>query len=386
MQRISMLLLIGAMAVMAGFGCEKLPQEPGAGTGPPAEYDGPETGLAMNLDRVDPDAQYELISDAFITDTGATDWFAVTINWPFTLRTYAGHWYNHCLTKDGVPFLGSGYTLAGVTPHEYWQDENRGIFASHMILTEEDGTPWIWQWPSNLSSLVDLNIQVMNWSTSTELGLVGTLTSYAWHPAELVEDGQYFVRTMRGLPGDLKLAVVDMGTRQGLGDMTTVWVNGVELTHYVTDFEHERHANVHRYYRFSVGAEGQVTPLGDENRRVYSNTLSVTTPHVDSAMPMYLEAAGLTNGERIQMTYQGSQTWSVAGLTSWVGLQDLRVIIEDGTPVFRTVRLNGQELVHLATVLLDPDPPIQVFRFILHHNHEVEQGEDNRTVDIGIGQ
>lgn len=383
MFRNGLLLLMGALLMMAGCSENVPPTKPGGPEGPPAEYDGPQTSLAFQLSQVDSSDQIELVSDMFIMEGGITGWFTATINPPFGLSTYAGHWYNHCLTNNGVPFLGSGYTFVGQTPHQLWTDENKGIFASTMVLSDEQGEPWIWQWPSNVDQLVDLEIEVLNWSSATDLGIVGTLMSYVWHPAELEYHNGQYQTTLRALPGDIKLAVVNMDSRYGLGDSVTVRINGVELVHFVEDFVHPNHLNVDRYFRFSVGPSGVITPLGEENRWTYGKTVSVTTPHVDEADQVYLKGPGLTSGQSVRMTYKGSQTWEVTGLASWVGLHELEVVTEHGQRLYRTVRLNGIELHHLVTIPLDPDPPILVFQFTLRPN-TVEQEMDNRTVDVDI--
>lgn len=377
--------MAAALLLLGAFGCQKLPSEPidSGGNQPPQEYNGPESGLALNFERGA--GQYEFVSDMFIHQGGVTDWATVTVNPDdFSLTTYAGHWYSDMLTRDGVPVLGD-YTLAGSTPSNYWMDENRGIFASHMVLVSDADSAWVWQWPSNASQLVDLDIEVLNWSSASELGVVGTPTCYVVHPAMLnhLHDNVYG-RSLRLLPGDAKIAVMDMYERVGLGDAVTVRINGTELVAYVDDFTHDNQPTVHLYFRFHVNADGTVQSIGTENRFSYGNTVSVSNSNIDPSATVYLNGSGLTNGEMMPMTYIGNWTWELAGLTTWVGQQDLRVSLEDGTGVFRTVRLNGTELHHLAAVPLDPDPPIQVFRCRPMHDHTVMQGEDNRAADIGV--
>ncbi|MFH0853446.1 MAG: hypothetical protein V1853_03500 [bacterium] len=377
-----MLLLTGAMVLMTVLGCEKLPPTASDGSdSPPAIELG---SLVMIMAQTEAEQGTEYIGDTFITN-GITSWGKAQIDSSgYVVTTYAGSWYNEMVVRDGQPLFGS-YQFAGETPHNLWLDENQGVFASHMILIDDDGLAWIWQWPSNLGSLVDLNIEVLNRSTASELGLVGTATCFSTYPAAMTHSDGVYSATMRTLPGDLKLALVDLGDGHELGDSVTVRVNGVELIHWVGDFIHHRHPEVTRYFRFNVSRSSSVTPLGDENRRTYGHVISATNPHIEPTERVYLEGAGFTDGEQFRMIYQGSQTWSISGLSSWVGLQDLRVITEDNASIFRTVRLNGIELHHLASILLDPDPPIELFRITLNHDGTLEQGSDNRTVDIDVG-
>ena len=383
----SSLRFLVVLIALVTVGCsEHIPPAtaPG-GDGPPAPYDGPELSSEIRiLNSAGTSNRFEYIGNTFILD-GTTVWgeqqFAAS---SFMVSTYVGDWYNGIVVEEGIPLIG-GYSIAGSIPHEYWSNENDGIFATHMILVSDENQAFIWQWPSNMGDLTSLMIRVQNASShATRLGLVGTQTSFSTYPAALEQDGDFYRLSLQALPGDYKLAVVDLDDGHDLRDSVTVWVEDVELIHWVEDFTHPRQPDVHRYFRYHVDNNGGVTSLGDENRQVYNNVVRVVNLFVEPTETVYLRSLGLTNDEPMVMNYIGNHTWELHGLTTWVGAQDLQVYTSSSKRVFRTVELNGQVLVHLGVLDQGLDPPVQLFKCFLHHNKYVEQGEDNRTADIGV--
>ncbi len=377
--------IAAVVAVLVTCGCSERvpPVAPGGSNDAPSEYNGPSLGASLAVtDGVTAVDGYEWIGNTHIVDA-STAWGATRFNnVPFAITTYAGHWYNAMLVRDGKPVLG-GYTLAGVTPHQAWMDENKGVFFAQMILVSDNNEPVIWQWGSNLGSLVIHDVEVLNWTDHPNLGLVGTTTSFSSLPAHLTPNDSTWTTTMQSPSGDCKLAVVNVDTGIGLADSVTILVNGVELTSYVDDFVHPRQPGVTRYFRYHVAQDGKVTSLGTENRWTYGNRVRAMNPDLDPEEAVYVEA-DFTHGSRLPMSYIGSWTWELGNITTWVGPQTLQVVTESGTRVFNTVEWNGVRLVHLAVIPLDPDPPIQAFRFT-PKPLGVEQDANNLLVDLGVG-
>lgn len=397
MKRIVPAMLIALTLLIAPVlmtGCSKhLPQvtAPPSPTEQPSQYDGPAVSPALRvLDMTVPTQGYEFIGNTFIAgDT--TKWDAARFTQlPFSLNTKAGHWYNYMLVRDGRP-LYNLFSIAGEILHQLYGIENEGIYASSMILANDQGQAWIWQHPSNLDSLVTLNIEVPNnWSHATRLGVVGTATSFSTYPVELTNDQGVYRTTITTWHGDQKLAVVNMSDGHGLGDSVTVRVNQTELRAFVTDLVHPRHPAVSKYYRLNISPTGQVTSLGNENRWTYGNVVQVTSNLPGPGARVFLRANGLTADQQREMTRTGPHSWELRDLTSWVGPQDARVSTDAGTPIYYGVTVNGAannpELHHLVAISYDPNsPPVNLLLFGLHHDHTVEQGPDTRGVVVPIG-
>jgi hypothetical protein len=369
-----------AVVLMVMVGCsERVP------TNPPIIKEQVGIGLAVT-DGITAVEGHEWIADTFIRN-GETGWGATRFDQPsFTVTTWSGYWYNFALIRDGLPMY-SGWTFGGVALQDTWMDENTGIWFSANVMVSNENQPVIWQWGSNLDSLVVQTVEILNWTTHTNLRFVGTPSCYSSLAPPLVRDGatNRYTAQFRSPTGDLKIAVINGDTGLGLGDSVTVRVNNVELNSFDPIFTHPRWPVLHTYFRYHVAPNGTVTPLGTEDRWTYGNTLRVTNSQVSSTAVLSVNA-DFTQGQSWPMTYIGNNTWERTGISTWVGPQTLQVVVDNGDRIFRTVQWNGHELHHLT--ILPLVPPIQAFLFTppSDRNLDVGQGAYNLVVDIGVHQ